>query len=112
MAQGVQKVKVKKNDQVVVLAGSDAGKRGRVIEVLPNKGKVRVEGVGMVKRHQRANRQRGVGGGIEEKERLIDISNVKVICPSCKEPMRVGRQTLDDGRHVRTCRKCSTTIGE
>ena len=112
VAQKVNKVKVKKNDQVVILAGSDVGKRGRVIEVLPGKRKVRVEGVAVAKRHQKANRQRGIAAGIEEKERLIDISNVKVICPSCKTPMRVARQTLADGRHVRACRKCGTTLGE
>lgn len=112
MTKGVQKVKVKKNDNVVVLSGGDAGKRGRVLEVFPDKHKVRVEGVAMIKRHQKANPQRKIAAGIEEKERLIDISNVKVICPACKKPMRVARQDASDGKHTRVCRKCGTTLGE
>ncbi|HZS46408.1 MAG TPA: 50S ribosomal protein L24 [Blastocatellia bacterium] len=112
MTKGVQKVKVKKNDQVIVLSGGDSGKRGRVLEVFPDKHKVRVEGVAMVKRHQKADPRRNIGAGIEEKERLIDISNVKVVCPSCKRPMRVARDVTTDGKHTRICRKCGTNLGE
>ena len=112
MTKGVQKVKIKKNDNVVILAGGDSGKRGRVLEVFPDKHKVRVEGVAMVKRHQKANPQRRIAAGIEEKERLVDISNVKVVCPACKRPMRVARHVAEDGKHTRICRKCGTTLGE
>src|SRR5258708_8357268 len=99
MTKGVQKVKIKKNDQVVILAGGDSGKRGRVLEVFPDKHKVRVEGVAMIKKHQKANAQRKIAAGIEEKERLIDISTPKVVCPSSKRPIRVARQDSSHAKH-------------
>jgi len=103
-------VKVKKNDQVLVITGDDEGHRGRVLEVKPREGKVLVEGVAMVKRHTRPNRARGIAGGITTKEAYIDISNVMVICPVCKQPTRVGIQVLADGNRSRVCRKCGGTI--
>ena len=78
---GTKRSKVKKNDQVAIIAGRDKGKRGRVLEVLPAKGKVKVEGAGMIKRHQKANPQANRGGGIVDKESFIDISNVQLIDP-------------------------------
>lgn len=84
-----RKVKhVKKNDRVVVLAGSDKGKQSRVIDVKAREGKVLVEGVAMVKTHQKPNPTRGIQGGIVEKEAYIDASNVMVISPATGKPER------------------------
>jgi large subunit ribosomal protein L24 len=98
---GTKRAKIKKNDQVVVIAGRDKGKRGRVLEVAPSSGKVKIEGVGMIKRHQRANPQSNRGGGIIEKEAFINISNVKLIDPQSGKPTRVKYQVEADGSKVR-----------
>ena len=94
--------KIKKNDQVAVIAGRDKGKRGRVLEVSPATGRVKVEGVGMIKRHQKANPQSNRGGGIIEKEALINISNVQLIDPQSGKPTRVRYQVESDGSKTRT----------
>jgi len=86
---GTKRSKVRKNDQVVIIAGRDKGRRGRVLEVAPAKGKIKVEGVGMIKRHQKANPQANRGGGIVDKEAFIDISNVQLIDPQSGKPTRV-----------------------
>lgn len=109
------RVKVKKNDQVLVIAGRDKGKRGRVIEVLTKKGKVMVEGVNMMKKHVRPNRQRGIAGGILERESPLDISNVMVLEPSSRKPVRIGYQLLDvpqgeKKRKVRISRRTGAVI--
>jgi large subunit ribosomal protein L24 len=104
------KWKVKKNDQVVVLAGKDRGARGRVMRVLSSSGKALVEHVNMIKRHTRPNPQKGIQGGILEKEGPVEISNLKVICPECGEPSRLGRKVLEDGRSQRLCKKCGATF--
>ena len=102
------RMKVKKNDQVVVLSGRDKGKRGRVIEVLTKKGKVLVEGVNMLKHHERPNRQAGKAGGIIPREAPIDASNVMVL--EAGRPVRVGFQVLADGRKVRVSKKTGAVI--
>jgi large subunit ribosomal protein L24 len=99
--RGTRRCKIKKGDQVIVIAGRDRNKRGRVLEVLPDKGKVRVEGIAIVKRHERANRATGRGGGIIEKEALIDISNVQLIDPETGKPTRVRYQINEDGTKTR-----------
>ena len=93
--------KIKKNDQVAVIAGRDKGKRGRVLEVSPATGRVKVEGVGMIKRHQKANPQSNRGGGIIEKEALINISNVQLIDPQSGKPTRARYQVESDGTKIR-----------
>jgi large subunit ribosomal protein L24 len=98
---GTKRSKIKKNDQVVVVAGRDKGRRGRVLEVAPTKGKVKVEGVGMIKRHQKANPQANRGGGIVDKEAFIDISNVQLIDPQSGKPTRVKYQVEGDGSKTR-----------
>ena len=97
----VKRSKIKKNDQVVIIAGRDKGRRGRVLEVAPARGKVKVEGVGMIKRHQRANPQANRGGGIIDKEAFIDISNVQLIDPQSGKPTRVRYQVEGDGSKLR-----------
>jgi large subunit ribosomal protein L24 len=98
---GTKRSKIKKNDQVVVIAGRDKGRRGRVLEVAPAKGKIRVEGVGMIKRHQKANPQAGRGGGIVDKESFINISNVQLIDPQSGKPTRVKYLVEGDGSKTR-----------
>lgn len=104
------KIKVKKNDQVLVTAGRDKGKRGRVIEVQSKKGRIVVEGVALVKKAVKPNRQRGISGGIVEREAAINISNVLVLDPSSRKPTRIGFQVLADGRKVRIARKTGAVI--
>jgi large subunit ribosomal protein L24 len=98
---GTKRTKIKKSDQVVIIAGRDKGKRGRVIEVAPTKGKIKVEGAGMIKRHQKANPQANRGGGIIDKEAFIDISNVQLIDPQSGKPTRVRYQVESDGSKLR-----------
>ena len=102
------RLKIKKNDQVLVISGRDKGKRGRVIEVLTKEGKIIVEGVNIRKKAVRPNRQRGVAGGIVEKEAALDASNVMVIVDG--QPTRIGYQVLTDGRKVRVSKKSGTAL--
>ena len=111
MAQtGTKRVKVKKGDQVVVMAGRDRGKRGRVLDVKPAEGKVKVEGVGVVKRHQRPNPGANKPGGIIEKEAYVNISNVQLIDPQSGKPTRVRYETNDDGSKSRVASRSGHAI--
>jgi len=94
-----KRAKIKKNDQVMIIAGRDKGKRGRVLEVAPVKGKVKIEGAGIIKRHQRPAGNRG--GGIIDKEAWIDISNVQMIDPQSGQPTRVRYQIEGQGTKLR-----------
>jgi large subunit ribosomal protein L24 len=98
---GKKHSKIKKNDQVVVIAGRDKGKRGRVLEVAPITGKIKVEGAAVIKRHQKANPQSNRGGGIIEKEAFINISNVQLIDPQSGKPTRVRYQVEGDDSKIR-----------
>jgi large subunit ribosomal protein L24 len=95
--KGTKRARIKKGDQVVVIAGRDKDKRGRVLEVLPMKGKVKVEGANIIKKHQRANPANNRGGGIIDKEAFLDISNVQLIDPQSGKPTRVRYETEGDG---------------
>jgi large subunit ribosomal protein L24 len=99
------KTPVRKNDEVIVIGGKDRGKRGRVLQVMPEKNRVLVEGVNVIKRHTRANPQRNIKGGIVEREAAIHASNVMPIDPDSGKPTRVGRKVLSDGRRVRVSRR-------
>jgi large subunit ribosomal protein L24 len=101
---------VRKNDNVVVVAGKDRGKRGRVLRVVPDKNRVVVEGVNFIKKHTRPNPKANVKGGIVEREAALHASNVQIVCPECGAPTRIGRQLLADGRKVRICRKCDGAV--
>jgi large subunit ribosomal protein L24 len=92
--------KIRKGDEVIVIAGRDKGRRGTVIKVLEND-RVLVENVNMVKRHTRPNPQKGMQGGIVEKEASLHFSNVLLWNPIAKQGDRVGIRTLADGRRVR-----------
>ena len=92
--------KLRKGDVVVVITGKDKGRRGTVIELLADD-RVRVEGVNMVKKHQRPNPQAGLQGGIIEREAPLHRSNVQLFNPATQKADRVGIKTLDGGRKVR-----------
>ena len=101
--------KIRKGDTVFVLAGKDRTKRGEVDRVLPKAGRIVVQGVNMIKRHQRA--KPGVRqGGIIERPNALNISNVALVCPNCDEPTKVAFTFLEDGRKVRRCKKCDETF--
>lgn len=102
------RMKIKKNDQVVVISGRDKGKRGRVVEVLTKERKVLVEGVNILKHFERPNRQRGIAGGIVDREAPIDVSNVMLLENGV--PVRVGYQILQDGRKVRISKKTGAAL--
>lgn len=104
------KIKIKKNDQVLVIAGKDRGARGRVLRVLPSRGTAIVERVNMLKRHTRPNPQRGIQGGILEKEAPIHVSNLMVIDPQTDQPTRIGRVRLADGSGSRVAKKSGATM--
>lgn len=104
-----KKVHVKKGDQVAVLSGKDKGKKGKVLSVLPANGKVKVEGVGIVKKHAKPT-QRAPQGGIQEQEAYIDASNVLVVCQSCKKAARTSKKILKDGTKARICKKCGEAV--
>jgi large subunit ribosomal protein L24 len=100
---------IRRNDTVVVTTGRDSGKRGRVLKVLPDKNRVIVEGVNIIKRHTRPNPQRNIKGGIVEREGTVHASNVQLVCPECGKTTRVGHKALGD-RKVRVCRKCEGVV--
>jgi large subunit ribosomal protein L24 len=98
---GTKRAKIRKGDQVIVLAGRDKGKRGRVLEVKPVENRIKIEGVAVVKKHQKANSANNRGGGIIEREAFIDISNVALIDPGTGEPTRVRYDVGTDGTKTR-----------
>jgi large subunit ribosomal protein L24 len=102
------KLKIKKGDRVVVLAGRDKGKRGEVLKVIPAENRALVQGVNMVRRHQKQTPQEE--GGIIAKEAPIDISNIAIEDPKDGEPTRVGYKFTDDGRKVRFAKRSGETI--
>ncbi len=104
------KVHVKKNDRVKVTAGRDRGVEGKVLRVLPAQRRAVVERVNMMKKHTRANPTRNVQGGILDREAPIHLANLRVICPECGKPARLGRRRLEDGTGVRVCKLCGATF--
>jgi len=100
---------VKKNDTVVVLAGKDRGKQGKVLRVSATKGTAIVERINFFKKHEKPNPQKNSQGGILERESPIQVSKLQVICPSCNEPARIGSHRTAAGSS-RYCKKCNTEI--
>jgi large subunit ribosomal protein L24 len=101
---------IKKNDNVVVIAGNSRGKSGKVLKIFRDEHRVIVEGVNIIKRHSRAS-QKNPQGGIVQKEASINACNVLVVCPKCNKPSRVGYKSVSDSatgrKHtMRICRKC------
>ena len=102
-------MKIRKNDSVLVIAGKDRGKKGRVRFAYPRDGRLLVDGINFIKKHARA--VRGVRqAGIIEREEPIHIANVMLLCSKCNHPTRVGFRFLEDGRKVRFCRQCSEVV--
>ncbi|MFC2020509.1 50S ribosomal protein L24 [Chloroflexota bacterium] len=102
-------MKIRKNDSVLVIAGKDKGKQGKVRFAYPKGGRVMVEGVNLIKKHARATGQ-ARQAGIIEREETINISDVKLLCGKCNRPARVGSRSLEGGKRVRICRRCNEVI--
>ena len=101
--------KIKRNDRVQVIAGKDRGKKGRVLRLFPKDYRAIVEGINLVKKHQRRTQQ-NQQGGIAQIPMPIHLSNLSIICKNCNKPTRVGFMTLKDGTKSRICRKCKEPI--
>ncbi len=107
----MKKMHIKRGDNVKVISGKDKGKEGKVLTAIPEEGKVIVEGVAMVKRHQKA-RVQGQESKIIEKEAAIYASNVMRVCPACGKAARTGIKVLEDGSKARYCKKCLETFND
>jgi len=108
--KAIAKCRIRKNDTVMVIAGRDRGKTGKVLRVIPETGRLVVERLNVVKRH---TKPRGAAspGGIVEKEAPLDISNVMIFCDRCNAPVRVGIKFVAEGAKVRICRRCGESLG-
>ena len=93
--------RIKKGDDVIVISGKDKGRRGTVLKVIDEDGRVLVEGINVVKKHQKPNPNAGVQGGIIEQEHSLHVSNVMLFNPATGKGDRVGVKALEDGRKVR-----------
>jgi large subunit ribosomal protein L24 len=102
-------MKIRKDDTVVIIAGKDRGKKGKVRRALPDADKVIVEGINMIKRHSRARRATRQAG-IIELEAPLRVSNLMLVCNKCGNPTRVKFRFLDDGKKVRICNSCREVI--
>ncbi len=102
-------MKIRKNDTVLVIAGKDRGKKGKVRFAYPKDETLMIEGINFMKRHARATRQVRQAG-IIEREAPIKISNVMLLCNKCNHPTRIGFHFLEDGKKVRFCKACSEVI--
>jgi large subunit ribosomal protein L24 len=101
---------LRKNDNVVVTAGKDRGKRGRILKVLREKNRLVIEGVNFINRHTKPNPQKNIKGGVVKREAPLHASNVQLVCPECGAMTRIGHRLLGDGRKVRFCRKCNGVV--
>jgi large subunit ribosomal protein L24 len=104
------RIRLRKNDVVEVISGKDAGKRGKVLKVIPEKNRVIVQGVGFIKRHTRPNPQRNIKGGVAEREAAIHVSNVMVVAAEDDRRTRIGSKTLTDGKKVRISRRTGEVL--
>ncbi|MFZ5596999.1 MAG: 50S ribosomal protein L24 [Bacillota bacterium] len=104
------KVHVRKGDTVLVTTGKDKGKKGKIISVEPDKSRVIIEGVNIVKRHTRPT-QKLPQGGIMEKPAPVHSSNVMLYCTKCDSPTRISKRLLENGKKVRVCKKCGEFLG-
>ena len=102
-------MKIRKNDTVLVIAGKDKGKKGKVRFAYPKDGKIIIEGINFIKKHSRARGQ-ARQAGIIDLEAPIHVSDVMLFCDKCNHPTRIGFKPLEDGRRVRICRSCHEVI--
>ncbi len=103
------RARIKRNDTVMVIAGRERGKTGKVLRVLPAKERALIERLNMVKRHQKPRGPQSPSG-IVEKEAPIHLSNLMILCDKCNAPVRMGKRLLEDGRSVRVCRRCGDQL--
>ncbi len=101
--------RIRRDDQIMVVAGKEKGKTGKVLRVIPEKAAVLIEKLNVVKRHQKPS-QKFKHGGIIEKEAPLSVSNVMILCQKCKGPVRTGIKILADGKKVRYCKKCKEVL--
>ncbi len=106
----MDKSKIKKDDKVIVIAGKDKGKIGKVLRINLKKEQLLIEKVNMVKRHTKGNPYQQKPGGIVEKEAPIAASNVQVLCNACTKATRIGYRFTEDGKKVRFCKKCNEIL--
>ena len=104
-------MRIKKGDVVRVMAGNDRGKEGKVLKVFPESGRVIIEKINLIKRHQRRTQQ-NQQGGIVEKEAPVHVSNVMLICPNTKQPTRIGKEILKDGSRARVSKKSGEMLSD
>jgi large subunit ribosomal protein L24 len=104
------KPKLRKNDTVVVIAGKDRGRQGRILRVMPGEGRVIVERVNMIKRHTRPNPGKNIAGGISEKEAAIHISNVMLVDPDRNTRTRIARRRDSEGNPERVAKKSGAVL--
>jgi large subunit ribosomal protein L24 len=104
------RIRIRKNDLVEVITGRDKGKRGKVLMVLPDKGRVLVQGVNFIKRHTRPNPQKNIKGGIAEREAPMHVSNVMIVSPEDDKRTRIGSKLLPDGRKARIGRRSGEVL--
>ena len=102
-------MQIHKNDSVMVIAGKERGKTGKVLRVLSDKDAIIIERINLVKRHSKP-RGPQQPGGIVEKEASIHASNLMIMCDKCNAPVRVGRKILSDGKKIRICRRCGEAL--
>lgn len=105
----VSKLPIRKNDYVEVISGKEKGKRGKVLKVFPEKNRIIIEKINMIKRHTRPGKVTQQGG-IVEREGTIHLSNVQVVCDNCGRGVKISRKVLDDGKRVRTCKRCAEVL--
>lgn len=103
------KTRIKKGDLVRVVAGKEKGKEGKVLQVLPEKQKVVVEKLNILKKHTRPS-QKNPKGGIIDREGQIHLSNVMIVCGNCNKPVRIGSKSLADGKKMRACKACGEVL--
>ena len=104
------KHKLKKNDTVVVIAGKDRGRQGRILRILPGSHRVIIERVNLIKRHTRPNPSKNIAGGISEREAAIHISNVMLVDPDRNAPTRIGRRRDNEGNPERVAKKSGAVL--
>ena len=102
-------LKIKKNDKVRIVKGKDKGKSGKVLRINGRDGQVFVEGINMINKHTRQKDQ-SKPGGIIKKEGPVNIANIRVICPNCGKPARMGFDIRESGEKARVCKKCNQQI--
>ena len=105
----MKNMSIRKDDTVIVLSGKDKGKKGKVLTVMPKDGKVIVEKVNVISRHQKPRKQ-GEEGGIIKREAPIYACKVMRVCPKCNKPTRPASKVGADGKRVRVCKKCGAEI--